>query len=76
MDEEIEERLQDELKNLTIKVKYFKIKMYNIYVLDIKTNRYYIYLYRWNDALTFTSNIKQIKYIIRKIMKGSDYYGR
>ena len=71
MEEEIEERLQEELKDLTIKVKYFKIKMYNIYLFDIKQNRYYIYLYKWNDILTFTSNIEQIKYIIRKIMKGS-----
>lgn len=71
MDEEIEERLQEELKDLTIKVKYFKIKMYNIYLFDVNKNRYYIYLYKWNDTLTFSSNIEQIKYIIRKIMKGS-----
>lgn len=71
MEEEIEERLQEELKDLTIKVKYFKIKMYNIYVLDKNSNKYYVYLYKWQDNSTFTSNINQIKYIIRKIMKGA-----
>lgn len=69
MDEIIEEQINT-YKDLTITVEYFKIKMYKIFVKKIGKARGYVFLYKYNDKLTLSANIEQIKFYINHTMKG------
>lgn len=72
MAEEIEDRLQEKYENLTIEVRYSKIKTYKIIILihlfttkGIKGKKAE-FIYKWNDSATFTTNVEQISYNIER----------
>ena len=69
MDEIIEEQINT-YKDLTITVEYFKIKMYKIFVKKRGKTRGYVFLYKYQDNLTLSANIEQIKFYINHTMKG------
>lgn len=71
MEEEIEERLKERIKNIEIKVKYEKIRIYKIILtkrLPIEsglTTKTIIFYYDWLNNYTFDSNIEQLIYEIK-----------
>lgn len=77
MDDKIMEELEKYYNNLTIKVEYIKIKTYKIFITtNILNNRKvknieFCIVYKWDDKMTTSANIEQIKYYIDKnLIKG------
>ena len=72
MVEEIEEKLEEYYKLLTIKVEYVTFKKYRISISTRilnkgKTTSILIdFNYEWQDHITLLGNIEQIKYYIEK----------
>lgn len=72
MDDKIKEELEKYYNNLTIEVEYIKIKTYKIFITtNILNNRkvkniLFCIIYAWDDKMTTSANIEQIKYYIDK----------
>lgn len=73
MVEEIEEKLKEYYEFLTIEVEYAKIKTYKIFISITLTDyrnsdviKGVEFYYNWEDHLTFTANIEQMRYNIEK----------
>ena len=73
MVEEIEEKLQEYYEFLTIEVDYVKIKTYKIYISvkltdfrDSEVIKGVEFEQTWEDNLTFSANIEQLRYHIEK----------
>lgn len=73
MVEEIEEKLKEYYDFLSIEVEHDKIKTYKIFISVILADyrnsdvkKRVEFYYNWEDHLTFTANIEQIKYDIEK----------
>lgn len=73
MVEEIEEKLKEYYEFLTIEVEYAKIKTYKIFIsvtlMDYRNSdviKGVEFYYNWEDHLTFTANIEQMRYNIEK----------
>ena len=75
MADKIKEELEKYYNNLTIEVEYIKIKTYKIIIntnilnnRNVKNITFYI-IYKWDDKMTTSANIEQIKYQIDKNLK-------
>lgn len=73
MVEDIEEKLKEYYEFLTIEVEYAKIKTYKIFISvtlmdyrDSEVIKGIEFYYKWEDYLTFTANIEQMRYKIEK----------
>ena len=65
MEEELEEKMKEEYKLIEIKVKFKDFRYYEIYcILYIK--RYFSFIYKYDNKITFDSNIS---YLIQEIDK-------